>query len=157
MDKDKKNHLTKRFLSRLIAVQTLYQYDFHQRQIEVSSLLKQLIENYFLDENDQALSYKGKIDEDFADSLLSGAVLAIDKIDQEIAGFLKEKNNLEEMPDVMLQILRLASFELKFMKDIPAKVIISEYVDLSACFYDAKQVTFTNGILQNIANKNRQD
>jgi transcription termination factor NusB len=41
------------------------------------------------------------------------------------------------------------------MKDNPTKVIISEYVDLSACFYELKQVTFVNSILQNIANKNR--
>jgi hypothetical protein len=28
---------------------------------------------------------------------------------------------------------------------------------LAACFYDSRQVTFANSVLQNIANKNRPD
>jgi N utilization substance protein B len=89
------------------------------------------------------------------ESLLSGLFLVQDQIDDEITPFLKGEWKIEDLADLILPILRLATFELKFMKDIPTKVVISEYVDLSACFYDAKQVTFVNSILQNIANKNR--
>ncbi len=150
-----KNQFSKRSLSRLIAVQSFYQYDFYQRQTVVDNLAKQLVENYALSENEEIASYVKKIDDNLLQSLLLGLILVIDKIDEEIAPFLKGEWKIETLPDLMLQILRLATFELKFMKDNPTKVIISEYVDLSACFYELKQVTFVNSILQNIANKNR--
>ncbi len=150
-----KNQFSKRSLSRLVAVQTFYQYDFFQRQIVVDVLAKKLVENYSLDENEQVSSYQNKIDDDLLQSLLSGLILVIDKVDVEIELFLKNEWKIESLPDLMLQIIRLATFELQFMKDNPTKVIINEYVDLSACFYDLKQTTFVNSILQNIANKNR--
>ncbi len=152
-----KNQFSKRSLSRLIAIQAFYQYDFYQRQIVVEGLAKQLVENYALSENEEVASYVKKIDDGLLQSLLSGLILVIDKIDEEIAPFLKGEWKIETLPDVMLQILRLATFELKFMKDNPTKVIINEYVDLAACFYESKQVTFVNSISQNIANKNRSE
>jgi N utilization substance protein B len=151
----KKQNLPKRFLSRLIAAQTLYQYDFYQKQKSIEILSKNLVENYFLTENEEVSSYAGKIDNELLESLLSGMILVQDKIDDEIVLFLKGEWKIENLSDLILPILRLATFELKFMKDIPTKVVISEYVDLSACFYDAKQVTLVNSIFQNIANKNR--
>ena len=151
-----KQHLSKRFLSRLIAAQSLYQYEFYQREIAVDILSQQLVENYFLSENEVTSSYQKKIDDQLLQTLLSGVILVTDKIDDEIALFLKGEWKIENLPDVMLQIIRLATFELQFLKDIPDKVIISEYVDLAACFYDVKKVTFVNSILQNISNKNRQ-
>ncbi len=123
----------------------------------VDALAKQLVENYALSENEDVVSYQKKIDDNLLESLLSGLILVIEKIDEEIAPFLKGEWKITTLPDVMLQILRLASFELKFMKDNPTKVIINEYVDLSACFYEPKQVTFVNSILQNIANQNRPE
>jgi len=152
-----KDQFSKRSLSRLIASQTFYQYDFYQRQIEVDVLAKQLIENYSLDESEELSSYLKKVDNELLQSLLSGLILVIDKIDEEVELFLKDEQNITNLSDIMLQILRLATFEIKFMKDNPTKVIINEYVDLAACFYDSRQVTFANSVLQNIANKNRPD
>ena len=149
-----KKYLSKRFLSRLIAAQSLYQYEFYQREIALDILSRQLVENYFLSENEAISSYQKKIDDQLLQTLVSGVVLVIEKIDDEIVLFLKGEWKIENLPDVMLQILRLATFELQFLKDIPEKVIISQYVDLAACFYDAKKITFVNSILQNIANKN---
>ena len=150
-----KTQLPKRSLSRLIALQSFYQYDFYQRQISVDILSQQLIENYVLSEEEIPSSYSKKIDDGLLQSLLSGLVLVEDKIDEEIKPFLKDEWTIEALPDLILQVLRLAAFELKFMKDIPTKVIINEYVNLAACFYDIKRITFVNRILQNIADKNR--
>ncbi|MFT6331747.1 MAG: N utilization substance protein B [Lentimonas sp.] len=153
---NKKNNLPKRFLSRLIAVQTFWQFDFSNQEIAIEDLSKTLIANYFLSEDDEISSYEEKIDQELLQSLLSGLMLVLDKIDDEITPFLKDEWKMETLPDVMPQILRLATFELKFMKDIPLKVVISQYVDLAASFFDDKKVTFVNSILQNIANKNRK-
>lgn len=146
----------KRSLSRLIAVQALYQYDFYQGDKDIRELAKQLSENYFLsEEEEKSTSYVDKIDGDLLESLLSGIILVLPNIDEEIKSFLKGEWRVEDLPDLMLPILRFASFELKFMKNIPTKVVISEYVDLAACYYEEKKVTFINKVLQNIADKNR--
>ena len=148
------NKLLKRSLSRLIAVQSLYQYDFYQGQIAIDLIAQQLVENYFLSGDEElALSYRDKIDDNLLKSLISGVILALPDIDEEMQSLLNEGWEIDKLSDVLLPILRLAIFELKFMKDVPTKVVISEYVDLAACFYEVKKVTFVNGILQNIANK----
>lgn len=151
----RKSNSSKRSLTRLIAVQSLYQFEFYNRQTAIDILSKQLVEDYFLSENKKIESCEKEIDQEFLESLLSGIILVVDKIDQEITSFLKGEWKIENLPEMTWHILRLGAFEIKFMKDTPTKVIISEYVDLAACFYDAKQITFVNSILQNIANQNR--
>ncbi len=147
---------TERSLSRLVAVQSLYQYNFYQDDKDLLVISKQLLENYLLSEDEEKpTSYLNKVDANLLESLLSGIILALPNIDEEIKSFLKDEWRAEDLPDLIMPILRLASFELKFMKDIPTKVIISEYVDLAACYYEEKKVNFVNKVLQNIADKNR--
>lgn len=150
------NKTNKRSLTRLVAAQTLYQYDFYQGKIAIDILSRQLLENYWLSENDKEPgSYSKKVDNQLLENLLSGVLLPLNLLDEEIKLFLKDDWKIETLPDVMLPILRLATFELKFLRDIPIKVVINEYVDLAASFYDTKKVTFVNSILQKIADKNR--
>jgi N utilization substance protein B len=157
--KNNLNHLPlKKSFSRLMATQILYQNDFYknsqQENIDIDALAEDLLESYLLSENDKEItSYRKKVDVDLLKNLLSGTLMSLSNLDEKIKSKLKDAWTIEQLPDVMLQILRLGVFELKFMKDTPSKVIISEYVDLAACFYDAKKITFVNSLLQNIANE----
>lgn len=158
----KRKHKTRNFidksLARLLAVQLLYQYEFYNRERKIEDLKDQLIDNYLLsDYEERPTSYRDRIDLALLDKISSGLILIIPQIDEEISLFLFENNNLNNVPDVMLQIIRLASFELKYLKDIPLKVIINEYVDIAGCFYDSQRVKFVNSILENIAKKNRAE
>ncbi|MFT5702705.1 MAG: N utilization substance protein B [Rickettsiales bacterium] len=150
-----KNKLPKRFLTRCVAAQALYQYDFYDQETSLKILLRNLIQNYSFTEDEDSVSIADKIDEEFLETLLSGLTFSQDKIDDQIKALLKDEWKIEDLSEVMLQILRLGTFELKYLKDIPTKVVINEYVDLAGCFYDTKKVTFVNSILQNIANTNR--
>ena len=145
----------KRSLSRLMAIQIFYQYDFFEGAKTFSEIQKDVIENYTLDSEKDLSSYRDKIDEAFLDNLLSLAMIEIKKIDSEIIEFLKDARSFEKTDEVVKQILRLGSFELKFAKDIPAKVIIDEYVDIAASFFTDKRITFVNGTLENLAKKFR--
>ena len=148
------NKLLKRSLSRLVAVQSLYQYDFYHGEIAIDFIARQLLENYFLSGDEELpTSYQNKVDCNLLESLIPGVVLALPTIDEKIKLSLNNGWEIDKLSDILLPVLRLAIFELKFMKDVPNKVIISEYVDLAACFYEAKKVTFVNGFLQNIANE----
>ena len=144
----------KRTLSRLMAIQILYQHKFFNGDKSFAQIKEDVIENYALQEDEELSSYLDKIDEEFLDNLIAGVGLG-GNIDDEIQLLLKDGFTLEKLDDVLQPILRLASFELKFMQDVPYKVIIDEYVDIAASFFENKKITFINGILENLAKKFR--
>ena len=141
-----KNKNRKRTLSRLIAVQVLYQYDFFEEKESYDEIKKDLIENYILNSDDEISSYQNEIDADFLDKLLAVSQMFA-QIDQDLSAFLQKGWSLNSVDKVMLQILRLAVFELQMLKDIPPKVVVDEYVGIAASFFDQKKVTFVNAIL----------
>lgn len=147
----------KRTLSRLMAIQIFYQHNFFGDEKKLTEVKEDVIENYALDFEEDISSYREKIDENFLNNLVAGLELDSKKIDEEISEFLKEGWNLEKLDDVVYQILRLGAFELKFMKDTPLKVIIDEYVDIAASFFDDKKITFVNATLENLAKKFREE
>ena len=54
-------------------------------------------------------------------------------------------------------ILRSACFEIHECIDVPPKVIINEYVNISKSFFSEKEPSFINGILDSIAKIYRKD
>ena len=57
---------------------------------------------------------------------------------------------LERMSKVDRSILRLSTYEILFMKDIPHKVSIDEAVELGKKFGTEESAAFINGVLDNI-------
>ncbi len=147
----------KRSLSRLMAVQVFFQYDFFNHQKNLSEIITDVVENYALNSDEDLSSYRQKIDEDFLQNLLVGLEQNYAEIDDEISPLLKEGKTLRELDSVVLNIIRFAAFELKFIEETPAKVAIDEYVDLAASFFDEKKVKFVNAIVENLAKKFRKD
>ena len=145
----------KKSLSRLMAIQIFYQSDFLSNETSLNEIKENLINNYILDSEEEPTSYRQKIDEVFLNNLINGVALDLKQIDEEISQFLKGSWSLEKLDGVALQILRFGAFELKFLSEIPAKVIIGEYVDISASFFDKKKTSFFNATLQNLAQKFR--
>ena len=147
-----KNKNRKRTLSRLIAVQVFYQYDYHLEKKSYEEIKKDLIENYILNSDDEISSYQNEIDAIFLDKLIAAPQMFVE-IDQELSAFLQKGWSLGSVDKVILQILRLAVFELQMLKDIPPKVVVDEYVGIAASFFDHKKVTFVNAILDKFLDK----
>ena len=68
------------------------------------------------------------------------------KIDECLVGWKKERVSY-----VTKAVLKLATYELMFMEDIPVKVSINEAVELSKAYDDDKARAFINGILNSVA------
>ena len=51
----------------------------------------------------------------------------------------------------MRQILRAGAYELVARIDVPTGSVISEYVDVAKAFYDKRETSFVNGLLDAIA------
>jgi len=147
----------KRSLSRLMAIQIFYQLNFCGNEKKLDEIKNDVIGNYLIDADENLSPYHKKIDEEFLEKLLSEATSSSEKIDAEISEFLQSAWTLEKLDDVMLQILRFGALELQTMQDVPSKVIINEYVDIAAGFFDSKKVTFVNALLEKLAKKFRAE
>ena len=69
-----------------------------------------------------------------------------DKMEKHLKGWKKER-----VSPVSMAILRLASYEILFMEDIPSKVSINEAIELSKKYDDEKSYSFVNGVLNALA------
>jgi transcription antitermination factor NusB len=81
---------------------------------------------------------------------------SIDRIDNLISHASKNWR-MERMSYVDKSILRLGTFEILYMDEVPPKVTIDEAVELGKKFGTKDSGAFINGILDNIFNKLKQE
>lgn len=152
MQQDQKIELIKqkRTLSRLIATQILYQYYFFDEKKDLLAIKNDLLQNYVLFEDDKIENYLAKIDNIFVDKLLENAINNKSEIDKNILSLKKKEQEIE---DLIFNILRLASTELKFENDTAKEIIINEYINITSFFCDDSKVGFVNSMIENLATK----
>lgn len=63
---------------------------------------------------------------------------------------------LERMSRVDRNILRLATYELRYSEEVPVKVILNEAVELAKRFGASESPAFVNGVLDRIAQRERK-
>lgn len=92
---------------------------------------------------------KSKDDMDFAMKLFRKTVLNLDKLDKRIED--KAKNwELERIALMDTILLKMGITEMIEFKDIPVKVTLNEYIDLSKEYSSPKSGNFVNGILDKV-------
>lgn len=124
-------------------MQILYQVDIRKEEADI------LLEDFWQREQ-QA---KGKINNsirEFATALVKGTLKNLQKIDAVISSYA-ENWELDRMAVIDRNIIRMASFELLYLEDIPPKVSINEAVDLAKRYGDVDSGKFVNGILDRIS------
>lgn len=90
--------------------------------------------------------------DDYIEEAVCGVAETKDGLDALISDAAK-KWRLERLSPVSLAIMRLAVFEMLYMKGIPFAVAINEAVELAKIYGDVKSPKFINGILNAIAEK----
>ena len=60
------------------------------------------------------------------------------------------------MSPLLTSILSCAVYELKYMPNLNAGVVIDEYVTLTGRFFEPAEVGFVNGLLDTLAKELRQ-
>ncbi len=94
-------------------------------------------------------------DAGWLDDLVRGVSGRLEELDGLIGPALSGELSLERMETLIRAILRAGAYELAAKPDVPAAVIISEYLDVVHAFFDAKEARLVNGILDNLARKLR--
>jgi len=136
-----------RSAARLAAVQALY-----QRDMEGTPLPKLLHEfhHHRLGATIEEVKYTDA-EVDFFDDVVSGVDARLDEIDALIAARLSKDWSLARLDKPMRQILRAGAYELLARPDVPTASVISEYVDVAKAFYDKRETSFVNGLLDAVA------
>jgi N utilization substance protein B len=136
--------------ARLAAVQALYQMDLTQR--DLSLVLDEFRSHRFVTEE----IYAGA-DQSFFRDIASGVAHGQAQIDREIAGHLAEGWRLSRIDSILRAILRSGVYEILERSDVPARVIINEYVEIAHDFFGGDEPGVVNGVLDRVARKRRQD
>ncbi|HYB02278.1 MAG TPA: transcription antitermination factor NusB [Ktedonobacteraceae bacterium] len=129
--------------ARMIALQTLYEYDTVQHSPE--EVLQRHIEDRHL---------QPKIIE-YARELVLGVCGHLAEIDAHIQSAAQEWP-LQQMARIDKNILRLAIYEILFNNTVPAKAAINEAVELAKIFGSNTSSRFINGVLGTIFNRAQQ-
>jgi N utilization substance protein B len=87
----------------------------------------------------------------FLKDIVGGVVREQRAIDPKINQSLAASWSLARLEAILRAVLRAGAYELMFRHDVPAKTVISEYVDVAHAFYDGDQPGFVNGVLDRLA------
>jgi N utilization substance protein B len=137
--------------ARLGAVQALYQMEQTNQGVELA--IEEFIHHRFPLLEGEFQYFKPDVV--LFKSLMQGVSANLESIDKLIEENLSENWRLERLPSVMRAILRSACYELKDESLVPIPVIINEYIEISKEFFQEKEVSFANGILDIIARQIR--
>lgn len=130
-----------RHLGRIIALQTLYEFDFRQSAGDPTTDLDEI-----LDRNLERYSDTVE-DKEFVMKLVHGTGGRFKELDATIQPIAPEWP-LDQIARIDKAILRLALFELLHLQDlVPPKVAINEAVELAKAFGGDNSSKFVNGVL----------
>ncbi len=87
----------------------------------------------------------------FFESLIKGIVKDQRQLDPVINDSLAKGWTLVRLDATVRAILRAGCFELTDRKDVPARVIINEYVEIAHSFFAGEESRLINGVLDTLA------
>lgn len=142
-----------RAAARLNATQALYQMEVAAKGL--NEILAEF-ETFWIGREIEGDQYKPAELEFFRD-VLNGVLHDQVAIDQLIDATLARGWPLARVEAVMRAVLRAATYELKKRKDIPGRVVITEYVDVAAAFLAREETGMINAVLDKIARELRAE
>jgi N utilization substance protein B len=130
-----------RHLGRIVALQTLYEYEFRVQardmSVDVDEILRRNLDRY-----------KTTIDDkDFVSSLTKGVIEKSTELDEKLQPIAPDWP-INQIARIDCNILRIGLYELLFKSEtVPPKVAINEAVELAKAFGSDNSSKFINGVL----------
>ncbi len=146
-NKKSKLNVDARRAARLGAVQAAYQMDLGGTPSE--EVIDEFVDHRLGRELEGDLYNEADI-EHFT-NLIRGVVTDQVRIDRTIEDCLADGWTMTRIDSTLRAILRCGIYELINMTDIPAPVVVNEYIDLSKAFFEGPEPKFVNGLLDRIA------
>ncbi len=143
----------RRGAARLAAVQALYQMDIGGTGI--NDIFAEY-ESHWIGNEVEGEQYLPAEAAFFRD-IVSGVVRDQKKIDPVLDEALSRGWPLKRIEAILRAVLRAGAYELEHRKDIPARVVVSEYVDVAHAFVERDETGMVNAVLDQLARQYRGD
>ena len=137
--------------ARLAAVQALYQMDL--AGTDLNDVLHQFLSRRF--GADAEVDDVRDADSEFFAGIVRGVVSGQKEIDPPLDAQLAAGWRLNRIDSTVRAVLRSAMFELLNRPDVPARVVITEYVEVAGAFFDGDEPKVVNAVLDKLAKKHR--
>lgn len=142
---------TRRSAARLAAVQALY-------SMEITGVTaEQAMDEYRQRQDDEEHGALAEPDGELVTLLVRGATVEGALLDEMINNALSRDWTVDRLEAVLRAILRAGAFEMKARPQTPARVIISEFVDVAHAFYAGPEPGMVNAVLDKIARVLREE
>lgn len=130
-----------RHLGRIVALQTLYEYEFRTQSEDTSLDIDEVLQR-------NLARYESAIDDKaFVQDLTKGVIEQLADLDSKIAPIAPEWP-IDQIARVDRNIIRIGLYELLHRADkVPPKVAINEAVELAKAFGSDNSSKFVNGVL----------
>lgn len=130
-----------RHLGRIVALQTLYEYEFRIQSADKSAKIDDILARN-LDRYETTIDDKG-----FVETLVRGVLAKQAGLDAQIQPIAPDWP-IDQIAKIDCNILRIGLYELLYQaKLIPPKVAINEAVELAKAFGSDNSSKFVNGVL----------
>jgi len=143
----------RRSAARLAAVQALYQMDL------AGSGLNEILaefESHWIGREVEGAQYLPAEAAFFRD-IVTGVVREQRTLDPLIDAALAARWPLKRIEAVLRAVLRAGIYELRHRRDVPARVVVSEYADVAAAFVEREETGMINAVLDQLARNLRAD
>ena len=141
----------KRGAARLAAVQALYQMDLAGTGL--NDIMAEF-ESHWLGGEVEGAQYRPAEAAFFRD-VVAGVVREQRNLDPQIDAALSRGWPLKRIEAVLRAVLRAGCYELACRPDVPARVVMSEYVDVAHAFVDDEETGMVNAVLDQLAHQLR--
>ncbi len=148
MSKDSKRPDPARFsAARLAAVQALYSMEM-TGATSVQALNEYMERTETGKDSDKSMA---KPDLELLAMLVHGSSAELPSLDEMIGGALSTDWTVDRIEAIMRAIFRVGIWEIKNRPNTPARVAISEYVDLARAFYSGTEPNLVNAVMDRMA------
>lgn len=142
----RKRQRRSRTTGRLAAVQALYQLDVTDADID--AVIGDFV-LHRLNESIDGVSYKSA-DRAHFETVVRGVTRELADIDDMLTAVLSGDWTVGRLEPLLRSVMRAATFELADMTDVPARVVISEYLAVAHAFFAEREPAMVNGVLDAI-------
>src|SRR4030095_16664769 len=137
----------RRGAARLAAVQALYQMDIAGTGL--NEIFAEF-ESHWIGREVEGEEYL-PAERAFFRDVVGGVVREQRRLDPLIDTALSQSWPLKRIESLMRAVLRAGAYELDHRRDVPARVVVTEYVDVAGAFVDRDETDMVTGVLDNWA------
>jgi transcription antitermination protein NusB len=150
---DPSKKANRRGAARLAAVQALYQMDIAGAGL--NDIFAEF-ESHWLGSEVEGDKYLPAEAAFFRD-VVSGVVRDQTRLDPLVDDALAKGWPLKRIDAIIRAVMRAGAYELEHRKDVPARVVVTEYVDVANAFVDREETGMVNAVLDQLARRFRAD